>query len=132
MKTIKFLSALFVVSFLVTGCLYNIIVPEPELQVDPDDPNAPEISFSTEILPIWTNNNKCTSCHKTGSTNPDLTTSNAYQSINTAKYINTSTPEESKIYLVPHPDESGHSQKKYTPNEAKKVLLWISQGAKNN
>ncbi len=132
MKIFKLLSVLFVVSFLFTGCLYNFIVPEPEIPTDPDNPDAPEVSFSADIIPIWNNNSNCTSCHKTGGTAPDLTPDNAYQSVNTTKYINRSTPEESKIYLVPHPDESGHTQKKYTTNQANMVLLWIKQGAKNN
>jgi len=132
MKALKLLPVLFVVTFLFTGCLYNFIVPEPELPIDPDDPNAPEVSFSADIIPIWNNNNNCTSCHKTGGTNPDLTADNAYQSVNNSNYINQSSPEQSKIYLVPHPDEGGHSQKKYTSNQADMVLLWIKQGAQNN
>lgn len=132
MKIFKLLPALFVVTFLFTGCLYNFIVPEPEIPTDPDNPDTPEISFSVNIIPIFTNSNKCTSCHKTGGTSPDLTAENAFLSINTTKYINRSNPENSDIYLVPHPDESGHSQKKYTSNEANMVLLWIKQGAQNN
>lgn len=132
MKALKFLSVLCVISLLFTGCLYNFIVPEAEIPVDPDDPNAPEVSFSADIVPIFTNNNNCTSCHSAGGPNPDLTADNAYASINNSRYINTSAPEESGIYVVPHPDESGHSQKKYTSSQADMVLLWIKQGAKNN
>lgn len=132
MKTFKFLSVFLVVTFLFAGCAYNFIVPDPESPIDPDDPNAPQVSFSAEILPIWNSNNNCTSCHKTGGTAPDLTTDNAYNAVNNSKYINSSTPEESAIYLVPHPDESGHSQKKYTTNQANTVLTWIKQGAQNN
>lgn len=132
MKTFKILPILFVVSFLFTGCLYNFVAPDPEGPTDPTDPDAPEVSFSAEIIPIWNNSNNCTACHKTGGTNPDLTPDKAYQSVNSSKYINLSTPEESNIYLVPHPDQSGHSQKKYTTAQANKILLWINQGAQNN
>ena len=131
MKIFKLLPALFVVTLLLSGCLYNIIVPEQGGPTDPDDPNAPEVSFSADIIPIWNNGNKCTACHKTGGPSPDLTADKAYNSVN-PKYINLSSPEESPIYLVPHPDQSGHSQKKYTGSEANTVLLWINQGAKNN
>lgn len=132
MKTLKKLSVICIVGFLFTGCLYNFIVPEPEGPTDPDDPNAPEVSFSADIIPIWNDNNNCTACHKTGGTAPDLTTDNAYSSVNSSKYINHDSPEESVIYLVPHPDQSGHSQKKYTAAQANTILLWINQGAKNN
>lgn len=128
MKIFKLLPVLVVFAFLFSGCAYNFIVPEPEGPIDPDRP----VSFSAEIIPIWNNNNNCTSCHKTGGTNPDLTPDKAYQSVNNAKYINHTTPEESSIYLTPHPVESGHSQKKYTTAQANTVLLWIIQGAKNN
>lgn len=132
MKISKLLSVLFVVTFLFSGCAYNFIFPEDEIPTDPEDPDAPEISFTTDIIPIFNNSNNCTSCHNTGGTAPDLTADNAYSSINNTKYINVSSPEESVIYTVPHPDESDHSQKKYTVNQANTVLLWINQGAKNN
>ena len=90
------------------------------------------LSFSTEILPIFTENNNCIACHKTGLIAPDLTAENAYTALNTTKYIDTTNPKESSIYKVPHPDEEGHGQKKYTEAQAAKILLWINQGAKNN
>jgi hypothetical protein len=133
MKKLKILFSLIFFTFLFSGCLYNFVLPEESLPpVDPDDPDAPEISFTAVIEPIFNNSNNCTSCHKTGGTAPDLTTGNAYASINSSRYINTATPEESKIYTHTHPDTNTHKQKKYTSNQADQVLLWISQGAKNN
>lgn len=124
--------ALIVIAFFLGGCVYNFVVPEmvntPE---DPTDPDAPQISFITDIEPIFNDGNKCTACHKPGGQAPDLSTGNAYASINNAKYINTGTPEESKIYTVPHPVTGDHP-KEYTANEAASVLGWIIQGAKNN
>lgn len=131
MKKIISLLTVLVVTLLFSGCTYNFIIPE-ELPPDPTDPDTPQISFSSEILPIFNNGNNCTSCHGTGGTSPDLTSENAYNSINNSKYINTGTPEESKIYTHPHPDTDPHKQKKYTANEAALVLGWIVQGAQNN
>ncbi len=64
---------------------------------------------------------------------PDLSTGNAYSSLNSSRYINTSNPESSLIYTHPNPaNTSEHSQKKYTEAQAALVLTWITQGAKNN
>lgn len=128
MKTFKILSTIFVVAFLFSGCLYNFIVPEPE--IDPGDPNLPEVSFETDILPVFNNNNNCTSCHDTGGQRPDLTTANAYTSLNNTRYLNLTTPEESRIYTKPHPG-SNHAEK-YSASEAALVLAWITQGAQDN
>jgi hypothetical protein len=130
MKTLKFLFALIMVILLMSGCVYNFILPEDV--IDPEDPDAPEMSFGQDIVPIFTNNNNCTSCHDTGGQIPDLTAANAYASLNSSRYINSSTPEESKIYTWTHPDTDSHKQKKYTNAQAAKVLIWIKQGAKNN
>ena len=131
MKKIISLLTVLVVALLFSGCTYNFIVPEEvNAPTDPNDPNAPQISFATEITPVFSN--KCASCHKTGSQSPDLSTGNAYTSINNANFVNIGTPEDSKIYTHAHPDTDSHSQKKYTANEAALVLGWIVQGAKNN
>ena len=132
MKTLKLLSGLIVIIFLLNGCLYNFIIPEEVPPTDPDNPDTPDISFATDIIPIFNNNNNCTSCHKTGGQVPDLTTENAFAALNSTRYINSETPEESKIYTWTHPDTDHHKQKKYTEAEAAKVLIWINQGAKNN
>ncbi|WP_346854071.1 hypothetical protein [uncultured Draconibacterium sp.] len=133
MKKLKILLSIVFVSFLFTGCLYNFILPEEAPPVvDPDDPDAPEVSFVEVIEPIFNNSNYCTACHKTGGQAPDLTTGKAYAAINSARYINSATPEDSKIYTHPHPDTDTHKQKKYTSAQAAQILVWISQGAKNN
>lgn len=117
-----------VLALVMTGCYYDWIVPE---QV-PDIPDDQEISFSADILPIFTTGNNCTSCHRQGATPPDLTAASAYNQINTSRYINRAAPEESGIYLVPAPSSSGHRHKIYTAQQAALILKWIEQGAINN
>lgn len=126
MMNIKSIILLLVVmaSVLVGGCKYDWILPEEMPDIDPDEP----ISFSQQILPIFSEKN-CTACHD-GSPAPDLTEANAYSSINTASYINTTTPEESSLYTEPHPD-GGHPVK-YSAAQAALILAWIEQGAQNN
>ena len=133
MKILKLLLAVVVVSLLFSECKYSFIVSEevPPV-VDPGDPDAPKISFSTQIIPIFNDGNNCTACHNTGGQRPDLTAENAYASLNTSRYINSGTPEQSLIYMYPHPDTSTHMRKKYSATQAATLLLWIQQGAKNN
>ncbi len=110
------------ISFLMGGCRYDWIYEEvPDI-----NPNVP-VSFSQQILPIFTGNN-CISCHD-GSPSPDLSAGNAYTSIS-SNYINTAVPEESIIYTKPLPD-GGHF-KKYSTAQAALLLNWIKQGAQNN
>ena len=114
--------------FLMAGCIYDWVAVEEV----PEIPTDKEISFSSEILPIFNSGNNCTSCHKAGATPPDLTAASAYSQI-TSKYLNASAPEESAIYKVPAPGSASHSNRKtYTAQQAALVLAWIKQGAKNN
>lgn len=106
------------------SCKYDFILPEEVPQVN-------DVSFSQDVAPIFSANNKCTSCHNGGSTSPDLTAANAYSQI-TANYINTTLPEESLIYTFPNPTTNTHNWKKYTAGEAAIILQWIKEGAKNN
>lgn len=125
MRTLKSLLSLIVLAIIMSSCTYNWIVEEQV--IDPGDPDAPEVSFSAEITPIFAS--KCTGCHNTGGQNPDLTPANAYNSLNSSRYVNTSAPETSLIYTKPSP--SG-SHIKYSEAEAALVLTWITQGAQNN
>lgn len=132
MKILKLLLAVFVVTLLFSQCKYSFIVPEEVVVVDPDDPNAPQVSFSKDIVAIFNDGNYCTSCHTTGKTLPDLTKDKAYASLNSNRYLNSTTPEDSKIYAYPNPNTATHKQKEYSSSQAATVLLWIQQGAKNN
>ena len=131
MKVLKLFSIILLI-IVFSGCKYDFIIPEDIPVVNPDDPNVAEISFLNDIIPIFNDNNNCTACHKTGGQIPDLTPDHAYASLNSTRYINSSKPEESRIYLHPNPKTSTHTHKKYTAAEAATILLWIQQGAKNN
>lgn len=130
MKFLRLILVVSVLAFLCTDCRYSFIVPEDVPEINPEDPNAPQVSFAQEIQPIFTAN--CVSCHTTGKQRPDLSEGNAFNSLNSSRYINDSNPAESLIYQHPHPDSNTHKQKKYTAAQAQLVLTWITQGAKNN
>ncbi|WP_319480439.1 hypothetical protein [uncultured Draconibacterium sp.] len=124
MKALKIILSIFVIGLIFGGCAYNWIVEEEA--VDPTDPDAPEVSFSTQIVPIFSS--KCVTCHSTGGQSPDLTTENAYSSLNSSRYVNTSDPASSLIYTKP----MGNHAQVYSTAEAALVLTWITQGAQNN
>jgi len=134
MKKISLIIFVFALIF-TAGCKYDFIVEE-EIPVDGGGGGGgggtTDISFAQTIEPIFNNGNNCTACHKTGGTKPDLSTGKAYTSISNAAYINSATPESSKIYSVVEPGSSTHMHKKYTAAQAANVLNWIKQGAKNN
>jgi len=129
MKLLKLLMAVFLFALLISGCRYSFIVPPPE---EPGIPPDQEVSFSQNIETIFNDNDNCTKCHYTGNQLPDLTTGNAYNSLNSARYVNKSNPSESLIYTHPNPDSNSSHQKKYTPAQAALVLRWIEEGAQKN
>jgi hypothetical protein len=119
----------FLVLFIIFGwesCIYDFVAPEDTETVD----TTVVISFATQIQPAFTAN--CILCHKTGGTSPDLTAGNAFASINTSKYINTSSPAQSLIYRRAS-TSGGFSGHATLPSAQSALLLaWIQQGAKNN
>jgi hypothetical protein len=127
MKKVSFylLGYLFTLMML-SSCNYDYINPEPV--VIPKD----SIKFSTQIEPIFNVGNNCTSCHSTGGQIPNLTTGNAYNSINNATFINLTTPETSLIYVHPLAATAAHAWKKYSAEQSVYILKWIQEGAKNN
>jgi hypothetical protein len=127
MKKVRIFTLLSVMMLFMTGCIYDWVAVEEE----PEIPTDVEISFSSQILPIFTTGNNCTSCHRSGGTSPDLTAANAYGQI-TSKYVNLSAPAQSGIYKAPAPGSTSHSHKVYTAQQAALILAWIQQGAKNN
>jgi len=115
---------LILFSLLISSCKYDYILPEVIAPVS-------DVSFSEDVLPIFSTGDKCTSCHSVaGATSPDLTAANAYAQI--SGLINSTTPAESKIYSYPAPSTGTHTWKKYTAGEAAIILQWITEGAKNN
>ena len=113
-----------------TACEYEFVEPKkPAPIVPPGD----TISFSLNIVPIWNNGNKCTSCHGNGGSGGlNLLPDDAYNSIISNGLVDQAKPVNSKIYYYANPTSSNHSYKKYTVDEAEAVLQWIKDGAKNN
>ena len=126
MKFSKYIIIMFFTVAITSGCTYNWILPEED--VDPN-PDGEPISYATQVQPIF--DNKCVSCHNTGGTAPDLSTGKSYNQI-VPGHVNLTAPAESNIYHFPAPSSTVHTWKKYSNGEAKIVLTWIEEGAKNN
>ncbi len=87
--------------------------------------NEKVYSFSADIEPIFKN---CAGCHPAVS-QPDLSPGNAFESLNSGGYINTSKPEESKLLKKL---QGGHAGVNSTSPKYIEIFGWMSQGAKNN
>ena len=126
MKKIIFGLLLLFIIFGWQGCIYDFVAQDVTPPVD----TSVVVLFSTQIQPIFTAN--CILCHKTGGTAPDLTAGNAFNSINSSKYINKSSPTQSLIYrrVIPTGGFTGHFN--LPTDQAALLLVWITQGAKEN
>lgn len=122
---------LFGLLIFLAACQYESIKLE-EIPPPPPIDTTVDLSFATEIVPIFTDGNNCTACHKTGGTAPDLSAANAYQSLVNGSYVVSNNPEASKIYTYPNTSSGGHVWKVYTNHQAELLFTWINQGAKNN
>ena len=91
------------------------------------------VSFVNDIFPIFNSSCNISGCHSAGSKTPDLTLTNAYNSLMNGNYVNKDDAESSELYLwmtgkkgTPMP--VGGINKDYNAL----VLAWIKQGALNN
>lgn len=94
-----------------------------------------DVSFATDIIPIFNQTCTISGCHNTGGHIPDLTASKAYIALVNGGYLNLADPKSSKLYmrltgkLTPAMPLSGTSN---PSNINALVLTWITQNAKNN
>jgi len=121
---------LAIISILVvTGCYKDRVVPlSSQVVVITKD-----VHFTNDILPIFAKSCALSGCHASGGHIPDLSASNAYNSLTSGNFISTSSPESSEIYQW----LSGKRATQMPPNGLDPtinatVLAWIKQGAKND
>jgi len=124
-RNIFLILALFSLFF--TGCKYDFVIP---VEVPVIDTGGVPISFATQIVPIFSAGDKCTQCHKPGGLgSPDLSNPATIYSQIVPQYVNTASPESSKLYVNA---SSGNHYAKTTATQAALILAWIKEGAKNN
>ncbi|MBN2595186.1 hypothetical protein [Labilibaculum sp.] len=111
----------FLTTLCFVSCEYDTIEVD-QIVIPPDQ----EISFSTDIVPIFTSN--CISCHD-GGINPDLRASNAFNALTTGGYINVDLPGSSELYTKL---QSGSHSTRASLTEKQLILEWITRGANDN
>ena len=102
-------------------------------KIEPINELPQNVSFNNDIIPIFNQSCNTSGCHGSGSIYPDLSESNAFNSLTGSDLINTSNPENSTLYIrmidnqSPMP-VSGILSKSVTD----KIFVWIKEGANNN
>ncbi len=118
---LKILTILCAFGISLTSCTYETL-PKPEGV-------SGDVSWQTDVLPIFTNNCSVTGCHVSGAINPDLSAANAYNSLVYSGYVDVDNPELSSIYVKVNTG----SMKNYASDTQKAyILAWIEQGALDN
>jgi len=91
------------------------------------------VTFSQDILPIFNKSCNMSGCHTSGGQTPNLSPSNAYNSLIIGNYVDKNNAENSILYQkltgkrgTPMPP-TGINQ-----DYNALVLAWIKQGANNN
>lgn len=125
-RVVLLLVATLVITSL-SGCYKDVISPG-------QDPNGPpqQVSFSGDLLPIFTANCATSGCHDgVPAHKPSLTAENAYKSITSGGYINTLVPSSSIIY---NEVKSGSMPPTggLKATDVQKILDWIRNEAPNN
>lgn len=122
--------ALALLIFAFPGCYKNTTIV-----INPGSQITAEVSFSKDIIPIFTKSCSASSgCHTAGGKTPDLTAAVAYKALTDGSYIKAGDPDNSGIMLwltgkkIPvMPLGSGPNA-----DTNAEVYAWIKQGAKNN
>lgn len=120
-KRIGLFSSCFILLLLfTTGCYYD------QVYVAPEAPPEGEISYATDVQPIW-DTKGCMNCHNTGGTSPVLTSDVSYNNLVPSK-VDLANPDQSIVYTV----LDGFMRGSVTAADEAIILEWITQGAKNN
>jgi hypothetical protein len=91
------------------------------------------VTFTNDIIPIFSKSCSLSGCHINGSKSPDLSVANAYNSLKTGNYFNTVNPQTSLIYLWLTGKKSTQMPVSGLNKDINAmVLAWIKQGANNN
>ena len=113
----------FFTSFVMISCYKDVILPSVVTTKPPQ-----YVSFSNDLIPIFTTNCALSGCHVPGSQTPYLTPGLAYQQL-LGGYVNTVIPTQSTIYIMINGNMEVHIP---DPAERQKIYDWIRNGAPNN
>jgi hypothetical protein len=128
-RIIIYIGAMFILMIGLSSC-YKDIIP-PELASGPDDFPPKQVSFQTELAPIFNTNCAIAGCHVSGAHAPYLATAVSYTQIVNGGFVNLANPQQSKIYQMIKGDMAQYMQAPVKTN-TQKVYDWIRNGAPNN
>jgi hypothetical protein len=115
--------------FALPGCYKTATVV-----INPGSAITTTMSFSADIIPLFSKNCALSGCHVSGGHAPDLSAANAYKSLATGGYVKAGDPDHSDIMLWLTGKKTPVMPLGNGPNQDinAKVYAWINQGAKNN
>ena len=128
-RIIIYTGVMFTLLIGLSGCYKDIITPE--LASGPDDLPPQQVSFQTELVPIFNTNCALAGCHVSGAHAPYLTTAVAFTQIVNGGFVNLAIPKESMIYQMITGEMAQYMPAPVKTN-TQKVYDWIRNGAPNN
>jgi hypothetical protein len=131
MKNLQFI--LFILFILaIQSCRKDFTAPQPVVNI------SSNVSFDTVIVPILTANCAIKGCHVTGGQVPDLTATNAWNSLTGLGYVPVDdTSASSAMSCILYSKITAKVNKmpptgSLTATETAEILAWIKQGSQNN
>lgn len=121
-----YMGLILAVGIAFTSCYKDII--KPNLAEDPDG-SPKQVSFKTELEPLFNASCAKSGCHVSGAHKPYLTTGISYQEIVNGGFVNLALPKESILYKNIYGEMAEHIPSKA---DKQKVYDWIRNGAPNN
>ncbi|MFY0673237.1 MAG: hypothetical protein JXQ87_07525 [Bacteroidia bacterium] len=98
-----------------------------------DGSDVSDVSYEFDILPIWNESCNMSGCHPSGGIPPDLSIENGFESIIALDMVDTLAPEESILYKrMIDAQKPMPTTGILPPSQTNLVLVWITEGAKNN
>ena len=114
---------LLFLGFGLNSCYKDVILPKVATSAPPQ-----YVSFSNDLIPIFSTNCALSGCHVPGSQTPYLTPTLAYQQL-LGGFVNTIVPSQSTIYIQINGNMQVHIP---DATERQKIYDWIRNGAPNN
>jgi hypothetical protein len=125
MKRTVMFTMLLGMTITLVSCYKDINVPP----IDMGDPPPKQVSFKTELAPIFNANCATSGCHASGGHKPYMETAVSYQQIVGGGFVNIDFPKESILYKQINGDMQEHIP---AATDRQKVYDWIRNGAPNN
>lgn len=102
--------------------------------INPGELITKQLSFASDVIPIFQSSCALSGCHASGGHAPDLTKANAYTSLTSGGYIRANDPDNSVLMAWLTGKKSPVMPLGSGPNQDinTNIYAWIKQGAKNN